>query len=99
MPPEGKSGQPATPGVQPGGSREVIFEYTPLGASVKVTAIDCATGVEAFVLGPIGAPQRDLERLALHRLQQKITRETERALGAQKKPAPETGGRGGGIIV
>ncbi|WP_422561430.1 DUF6898 family protein [Parvibaculum sedimenti] len=77
----------------------MIFEYMPLGASVKVTAVDCATGAEASVLGPLGAPQRDLERLALHKLQQRILREMDGLGRAPEKPTPEKGGRGGGGII
>jgi len=97
VPPDGKSDRPSTPGVQPGGPREVIFEYTPLGSSVKVTAVDCATGAESSVLGPIGAPQRDLERLALQKLQQKILREGS-AVASPKKPGDAGGGRGGIVV-
>ena len=97
MPPDGKSGPTSTPGNQPGGPREVIFEHTALGASVRVTAVDCATGLEAFVIGPVGAPQRDLERLALGKLKQRMAREGEGVARAQSPKRDD--GRGGGILV
>ncbi|MEN6543241.1 hypothetical protein [Parvibaculum sp.] len=94
MPPDGKSGRPSTPGVQPGDPREVIFEHTLLGASVRVTAVDCATGAEASVIGPVSAAQRDLERLALGKLKQRISREAEG--GGTVQPPKNSGG---GILV
>ena len=45
--------------------REVFFEFTPIGGTVKVVAIDAATGTEVSVMGPSSAAQSDLERLAL----------------------------------
>jgi hypothetical protein len=55
--------------------REVYFELTRLGASVKVVAIDAATGAEVTVIGPAGAAQSDLERLALAKLKARLARE------------------------
>lgn len=52
-------------GDQPGG---VYFEFTAIGRSVKVAAIDAATGIEVAVVGPAGAARADLERLALQKL-------------------------------
>jgi len=54
--------------------REVYFEFTPVGAVVKVAAIDAATGVEVTVLGPASAKQADLERLALQKLMARLAR-------------------------
>ena len=47
---------------------EVYFEFTAIGASVKVAAIDAATGIEVSVVGPARAAQADLQRLALQKL-------------------------------
>ena len=33
--------------------REVYFEFTAIGATVKVVAIDAATGTEVSVIGPV----------------------------------------------
>jgi hypothetical protein len=52
--------------------REVYFEFTPYGRSVKVAAIDAATGTEVTVIGPAGARQADLERLALQKLMARL---------------------------
>jgi hypothetical protein len=54
--------------------REVYFEFTAIGASVKVVAIDAATGTEVSVIGPASAAQADLERLALAKLKKRLTR-------------------------
>lgn len=51
---------------------EVYFEFTPIGASVKVVAIDVATGVEISIVGPARATQADLQRLALQKLKARL---------------------------
>jgi hypothetical protein len=56
--------------------REVYFEFTPVGAVVKVAAIDSMTGIEVTVMGPASASQADLERLALQKLKARLTRES-----------------------
>ena len=96
-PPEGEHGKPvASPG-KDGGSREVIFEFKPIGGSVKLTAVDVASGIEVSVVGPAGpASHRELERIALQKLQQRVGRDMR---GAPKPPEPSSGGTGGGIIV
>jgi hypothetical protein len=53
----------------PGG---VYFEFTPIGSSVKVVAIDAATGTEVSVIGPARAAQADLRRLALQKLRARL---------------------------
>jgi hypothetical protein len=55
--------------------REVFFEFTAIGAVVKVVAIDAATGTEVSVMGPAGAAQSDLERLALGKLKARLARD------------------------
>ena len=52
--------------------REVYFEFTPVGASVKVVAIDASTGIEVSVTGPARAAQSDLQRLALQKLKARL---------------------------
>jgi hypothetical protein len=54
--------------------REVYFEFTAIGASVKVVAIDATTGTEVTVIGPANAAQSDLKRLALGKLKLKLTK-------------------------
>lgn len=57
------------------GSREVYFEFTPVGGTMKVVAIDAATGIEVTVMGPIRTPQGDLQRLAAQKLKLRLARE------------------------
>ncbi len=53
---------------------EVYFEFTAIGAVVKVTAIDAASGIEVTVMGPAAASQAHLERLALQKLKTRLAR-------------------------
>lgn len=102
MPPKGGSGHPPSSVGKPGEPREVIFESTPLGGSVKVTAIDAATGTEVSVLGPAGpAAHRELERVALLKLRQRMMREVDEThrSPSQKRDPDKSGTSGGGIIV
>ena len=55
--------------------REIYFELIRLGTSMKVVAIDGATGVEVSIVGPANAAQSDLERLALAKLKARLARE------------------------
>ena len=50
----------------------VFFEFTPIGTSVKVTAIDAASGTEVSVIGPARALQADLQQLALQKLRLRL---------------------------
>jgi uncharacterized protein DUF6898 len=50
----------------------VYFEFTPVGTSVKVCAIDAASGTEVSVIGPARASQADLQRLALQKLRARL---------------------------
>lgn len=52
--------------------REVYFEFTVIGRQVKVVAIDSATGLEVTVIGPSSAAQRDLQTLALRKLEKRL---------------------------
>ena len=55
--------------------RAVYFEFTAIGSSVKVVAIDGTTGIEVSIVGPASAAQADLERLALQKLKVRLARE------------------------
>ena len=57
-----------------GGGRDVYFEFTAIGGTVKVSAIDSATGLEVSVVGPASASQADLQRLALRKLKAQLSR-------------------------
>lgn len=49
--------------------REVIFEFYPVGAFVKVTAMDTQSLTEISIQGPANAGQETLKRNALKRLE------------------------------
>jgi hypothetical protein len=53
---------------------EVYFEFTRVGGSVKVVAIDATTGVEVTVIGPATAASSHLQQLALAKLKARIAR-------------------------
>ncbi|MGJ3232333.1 MAG: DUF6898 family protein [Oceanicaulis sp.] len=74
--------------------REVIFEFVSLGDSVRVAAVDVATGEEVVVTGPVATPQRDLERIAGRKLARKLGLAPPDDLNNK---TPRRGGRG--VIV
>lgn len=55
------------------GNSEVIIEMRPVGAVVRVAAVDVATGVEVIVFGPVTAPQKALEELAMAKLKRRLS--------------------------
>jgi hypothetical protein len=54
--------------------REVIFEFLWIGAALKVTAIDAASGTEVSMVGDPNAGQEILRRLAKQKLDYVISR-------------------------
>jgi hypothetical protein len=54
------------------GGGEVYFEFTTIGRTVKVSAVDAATGVEVSVMGPASASQSELQRVALQKLKARL---------------------------
>lgn len=93
MPPDGpRKGGPSGGA----GRREVIFEYLPVGISVKVTAVDVETGLEVSVVGPSTASRSELERVAANKLRYMLAR--QQAGGGKDEPDPEND-TGGGIVV
>lgn len=77
-------------GILPG--REIIFEYQSLSETVRLAAIDAATGTEVIVFGPARAARHDLERVALRKLARRLGLNTD---GTNKTPRP----KGRGVIV
>ena len=63
-----------------GPAAEVYFEFTPVGSSVKVVALDATTGIEVSVLGPARAAQVDLQRLALQKLRARLKAAPQRRM-------------------
>ncbi|MDT3686595.1 MAG: serine hydroxymethyltransferase [Pseudorhodoplanes sp.] len=53
-------------------AREVLFEFRQVGTTVRVAAIDAATGTEVTVMGPATASRNDLQRLALNKLKVRL---------------------------
>lgn len=56
------------------GSGGVIFEFLPLGAYIKVSAVDEDTGIEVSIVGDARASQAELERIALMKLDRMIAK-------------------------
>jgi len=46
----------------------VIFEFSAMGNSVKVCAVDPVTGLEVAIVGPAGAGEAALRRTAMAKL-------------------------------
>jgi len=59
-------------------NRDVYFEFTVVGAAVRVSAIDSVTGIEVVTMGPASASQADLQQLALAKLKARLVREASR---------------------
>jgi hypothetical protein len=49
--------------------KEIYVEFIILGNSLKATAIDPVTGVEASVIGPANAPQAAMAQAARKKLE------------------------------
>ena len=49
--------------------REVLYELRQIGNFVKVSAIDCLTGLEVSIVGDVKAGQVMLKRTALKKLE------------------------------
>lgn len=60
---------------------EIYIEFHAIGRQVKVNAIDAATGVEVSVFGPATTSQKDLERLAVRKLQRRLMQQSEQPAG------------------
>jgi len=52
----------------PAGKSEAIIEYTRVGNSVRVTAVDVETGTEVVFQAPVTASQADMQRTAINKL-------------------------------
>ncbi len=48
--------------------RDVIFEFRRIGAYVKVSAVDAATGLEISIVGAAGSSDAILKRTAYNKL-------------------------------
>ena len=77
----------------PSQDREFIFEFVTIGDSVRLAAVDVATGTEVVVFGPVHAAQSDLQRLAARKLIRRLTQDGHH----EESKTPRPGGRG--VIV
>jgi hypothetical protein len=59
---------------------EVLLEYVRFGNSLRVTAVDAATGTEVIFQAPLAASQSELRKIAVNKL----------AYVLQKKQATKT---------
>ena len=57
---------------KPAGPSEVYFEFTQIGAQMRVAAIDAATGTEVIVIAPVSATQIQMQNLALAKLKRRM---------------------------
>jgi hypothetical protein len=57
--------------------REILFEFLQIGRSVKVTAVDVDTGIEASIVGDPHAGQATLRRVAKQKLDYVMARKKD----------------------
>jgi hypothetical protein len=62
-------------GGQPKGPGEVYFEFTQLGAQMRVAAIDAKSGIEVIVIAPVTATQVQMQNIALAKLRRRLEQE------------------------
>ncbi|WP_119165805.1 DUF6898 family protein [Algihabitans albus] len=81
-------------------SRDVIIEFLPCGAYVKVSAIDVATGIEASIVGDPLRGEAALEDLAMKKLDYVMDRRRAgRGGGKSGSARPQTPSRRKGLYV
>lgn len=78
-------------------SRDIIIEFLPSGAYVKVSAIDVATGMEVSIVGDPQRGEAALEDLAVRKLdyvmeRQRAGRRSGRRNATSEKAAPRRKG-------
>ncbi len=54
------------------GNLQIYYELVPVGAYIKVIAMEARTGIEVSIVGAARAPQADLQRLARTKLIRKL---------------------------
>ncbi|MCW5730019.1 MAG: hypothetical protein KIT20_04620 [Alphaproteobacteria bacterium] len=50
-------------------TREILFEFRQIGSSLRVAALDAESGLEVTLVGPAGAGEEALKRLAIRKLE------------------------------
>jgi hypothetical protein len=48
--------------------REIFVEYTQIGHSMRVVAVDAETGTEVSFQAPLGISRKEMERVAVDKL-------------------------------
>lgn len=64
------------------GPGDVIFEFSAIGNSVKVSAIDSRTGTEVSIVGPVNAGEAALRKNAMAKLRYVMDKRSPEPLGA-----------------
>jgi len=77
-----------------GSGREVYLEFLTVGDSIKVTAIDSETGTEVSIVGSSHAPQNELERVAIDKLQYVLDRDAVDPSDSDSERSAKEGGNG-----
>lgn len=67
-----------------GADPEYLIEFIRIGASVKVSAIDPVTGIEASIIGPAHLSEAELGKNAIRKLRYVLAKENK---GPRKSPA------------
>ncbi len=55
-----------------GARGEVYIEFKQVGQTMKVTAVDAATGLEVVIMGPVSAAQSHLQKVAIDKLKMQL---------------------------
>ena len=63
--------------------RDVIFEFSAVGNSVKVCAIDPQTGLEVSIVAPVNNGEAALRRTAMAKLRYMLEKRQPQALGVR----------------
>lgn len=78
----------------PHGEREVYLEFLVVGDSIKVVAVDAASGTEVSITGSVHAPKAELEKVAMDKLRYVMgLKKTEEPSAGTNQPAKD-GGKG-----
>ena len=56
---------------------EVYVEFRQVGKTMRVVAVDAATGTEVTIMGPASRPQAELQALAVRKLQMQLHKTAE----------------------
>lgn len=71
---------------------EVYIEYRQVGQTIKVIAVDAATGTEVVIMGPVSASQNDLKRIAVRKLKAQLGKAETEAAEDEAEEDPDSKG-------